>query len=410
MSWKDNIDNIKFSIQTGDGNIFYPLWRDSVKNMDFNVTGFDFIEVPGTLYERKQPRGANYTLSFFFTGDNFITDMASFEASANDRRPWTVTHPIYGVIVGQPTSIGRTDSLNACAVTVDFWESIDVDYPNTRFDVQDNTLVKKNSVMSSAAESYSSKPVFETEDIVKTKDRNTQVSSSFDEVITQNPLLADQYFSEYQNATSAAQNSADGLLSDSFNTIQQAQALVNLPARMEATVATRLDAFLQCYGKIKNILNTVADKVGFESNAAGVIANYAEASVNPIEGDYQTVPEVQAATNNLFDMYQDYLVTLDNASVGIYDVDNTFQPDALLQAQLYDLVMYTIANLYELAFEAQQERVIYTEKDTNVFLLCHRYMGLDANDINLDRFCTINNIKLKERFRIKKGRKIIYYV
>lgn len=410
MSWIDNIENIKYSIKTGDGKIFYPLWRDSVKNREFNVTGFDFIDVPGTLYERKQPRGANYSLSFWFTGEDFISIMAEFEISANDRRPWIVTHPIYGTINGQPTSIGRSDVLNAVEVTVDFWESIDVDYPNTRFDVQDNTLVKKNAVMDSAAQSYSNKPVFETEDIPKTKERNTQISSSFDKVITENPLLADDYYTEYQYTIAAATYSADNLLNNSFETIRQAQGLVNLPARMETTVTTRLDAFNQAYYKIKGIFNTVADKVGFESNAAGIIANYSEASVNPADSDYQTVKDVQKASDTLFDMYLDYLETLDNASVGIYDVGNTFQPDALLQTQLYDLVIYTIANLYQLAFEARQERIVYAEKDTNLILLVHRYIGLDANDENMEQFCTINNIKLKERFRIKKGRQIRYYL
>lgn len=410
MSWKDKIENIRYSIKTGDGQVYYPFWRDSVKNREFNITGFDFIDIPGTLYERKQPRGANYSLSFYFQGDNFIEEMAAFEASANDKRPWTVTHPIYGVIVGQPTSIGRTDTLNLVEVSVDFWESIDVDYPNTRFDIKDNTLVKKNAVLDTSAEVYSSKPIFEPEDISKTKERNTQISSSFDKVITQNPLQADAYYTEYQYAISAATYSADRLLNNSFEAIRQAQALVNLPARMETTVTTRLDAFSQAYNKIKGVLVTVADKVGFETNGAGVISNYADASVNPEEGDYQTMVQVQNASNTLFEMYNDYLLTLDNVSVSIYDVEETYQPDALLQSQLYDLVLYTIANLYQLAFEAQQERIIYTDKDTNAILLVHRYIGLDAEDNNLDQFCIINNITLNERFRIKKGRMIKYYV
>ena len=31
MAWKDNLENIKFTIKTGDGSVYYQLWRDSVK-------------------------------------------------------------------------------------------------------------------------------------------------------------------------------------------------------------------------------------------------------------------------------------------------------------------------------------------------------------------------------------------
>jgi hypothetical protein len=71
--------------------------------------------------------------------------------------------------------------------------------------------------------------------------------------------------------------------------------------------------------------------------------------------------------------------------------------------------MLTVSNLFDLAFDAQQERVVYLPKDSNLVLLTHKYMGL-ANDENMQRFREINNIKLKELFRIKKGRKIKYYV
>jgi len=92
-----------------------------------------------------------------------------------------------------------------------------------------------------------------------------------------------------------------------------------------------------------------------------------------------------------------------------YDIDNNYQPNPIVQSELHDLVMFTIANLFDLAFDAQQERVVYLPKDSNLVLLTHKYMGL-ANDENMQRFREINNIKLKELFRIKKGRKIKYYV
>ncbi len=102
--------------------------------------------------------------------------------------------------------------------------------------------------------------------------------------------------------------------------------------------------------------------------------------------------------------------TIDNASVSIYDVENAWQPNAIVQSQLYDMVVFTVANLFNLGFDSQQERVVYTEKETNLILLVHRYLGMDVNDENLERFRQINQIKMNENFKIRKGRKIVYYV
>ena len=155
---------------------------------------------------------------------------------------------------------------------------------------------------------------------------------------------------------------------------------------------------------------TVADKLRFESNAGAILANYADASVNPSESDYVVVTQIQQVAQNLSNLYADYLQILDQNTVGIYDTDNAWQPNVTAQNNLYELITYTIANLYNLGFESQQERIVYTTKETNLILLTHQYLGLDADDENIENFRQINNIKNEELFRIKKERKIIYYV
>lgn len=411
MSWENRINNVRFSITCGDGKEYFPLWRGGTKETEFNVTGFDFINVSGTLYERKLPRGSSIPLTFWFDGQNNIEQSESFERSAKDPRVWTVVHPFYGTIKGQPLRISRNDeNLNITAITVDFWESIDVDYPNSNFSVKDNSLERKIAIEESIAESFSSKDVFESADIVKLKQVNLDNSSSFTNAISENPSIADGVYANYQNATAKAFKSADNLLNNSFDAIVQAQALLDIPSRIETSVTVRLNAFKQAYNKSKTILNTIADKLLFESNSGAIIANYANASVNPLDSDYQVITEIQSVASDLITIYADYLQTIDNASVSIYDVDNAWQPNPIVQSQLYDLVVYTVANLFNLGFDSQQERVVYTDKETNLILLVHRYLGMDVNDENLERFRQINQIKMNENFKIRKGRKIVYYV
>jgi hypothetical protein len=405
MSWQNKLENIQFTIKTGDGKEWFPLWKSGEKSKEFNTSIYDFIDVPKSLVERKQPKSSKYPLTFWFDGENHVDTAEEFERSAEDKRYWTITHPYYGTIKGQPLSISRNDNnLNITEISVDFWESIVFDYPKSNLSIQDNTLVKKNEILNSSATSYSGRKVQEVADIQKIKESNLQIAKSFDN------LQTNETFSDFLNALSQAQKASDKLLNDSFDAIFKSEQLLNLPSTYEKKVIDKINGYISAYNGIKRVLNSVSDKLFFESIGASVLSCYCNASVNYQFGvDYTVATEVEQVASNLIQVYEDYLQTLDSASTSNYEIETNYQPNATVQTQLNDLVLFTLANLYNLAFEAQQERIVYTTKETNIVLLTHRYLGL-ASDENIETFRQINNIKLKELFRIKKERKIKYYV
>lgn len=405
MSWQNKLENIQFTIKTGDGKEWQPLWKSGEKSKEFNTSIYDFIDVPKSLVERKQPKSSKYPLTFWFDGENHVDIAESFEVSAEDKRYWTITHPYYGTIKGQPLSISRNDNnLNITEISVDFWESIVFDYPKSNLSIQDNTLFKKNEILNSSANGYSSRKVQEVADIQKNKEANLQVAKAF------NNLQTDETYSDYQNALSKAQKANDNLLNDSFDAILKSEQLLNLPSDYQQSVKDKISAYISAYNGIKRVLSTVSDKLFFESIGASLMACYCNASVNYQFGvDYTVSTDVEQVASSLIIIYEDYLQILDSASTSNYEIENNYQPNATVQTQLNDLVLYTLANLYNLAFEAQQERIVYTTKDTNIVLLTHRYLG-SATDENIEIFRQINDIKLKELFRIKKERKIKYYV
>lgn len=405
MSWDDKINNVKFAITTGDGKVFYPLWKPGTKSTEFNTSIFDFIDVPGSLADRKQPKGSKFPLTFWFQGADNIEQAEDFEKSAKDNRAWIITHPFYGTIKGQPVSIERNDeNYNITEIIVEFWESIDADYPNSNYSVKDNTFEKKTAVLDSCVESYASQPVQKPADISKNRGNNAQVARAFEKQQTNDT------FADYQNAFATAQKATDKLLTDPSNAISKSQALLDLPSTYETPVLSRAGAYLEAFSKYSKVLITLADKYFFQSQGAATIASYCNAAVNPIEGDYTIVPEVSRVSTDLVRIYREYVETLDSASVSGYNVEGSWHPDATVQSQLQDLVLFTISNLFNLGFDSQQERIVYTDRDTNFILLTHQYLGLDATDASLDKFRTINNIRLNELFKIKKGRKIKYYV
>ncbi len=405
MDWKDSLDNIQFSIKTGDGKEYFPLWISTDRSIDFNTNTFNFIDVEKSLIERKKAQSSKFPLKFYFQGSDCITQSDLFEASAKDNRYWTVTHPFYGTIKGQPISISRNDAnYNVSEIDVDFWETITFDFPKSNLSIQDNTLVKTESVMASSAQSYSSRVVPETKDIQKGKDSNLVVAKSFEN------LQNDETNIDYQNALSKAQKSANNLIKNPNDFILDAQALLAKPSFYETNVIPRVNAYKTAFLSLKKVFESKSDVLFFESQGATALSNLCLTSVNFGFGvDYTSVREIEIVVSIINDLYNDYLQTLDNNSTSIYDTVNSYQPYAVLQSELLNLIMFTTASLYNLAFDAQQERVVVLDKNSNIILLTHKYLGL-ASDENIQTFKTINNIRLNELLKLKKGRKIIYYV
>jgi len=406
MSWVNKIQNNRFSIVCGDGKEYFPLFKTGERSKEFNTTTFDFIDVSGSLVERKKPKSGKFPLTFWFQGDDNVEQSEAFEKSAEDNRPWTVNHVLYGTIKGQPVSISRNDvNFNITEITVDFWESISADYPTSNFSVKDNTYEKKQSVFASSEIAYSSKDVFKTVDIQKNKDAINKIASKLSK------LQTNDTFAEYSNKVNKAVKASDNLINDSQNAISTAQDTLNMPSELVETVQNRINAYVGAFESIISTLESVPDKLFFQSMGGAIIGAICENStIYEFGKDYTTIVEVEGVATQILSLYEQYLTIVDNASTSNYNLTDNFQPDPVMQSDLNSLVMYTIGNIYNLAFEAKQERIIYTDKVTNLILLTYRYLGLDASDENIETFRKINDIKLNELFRIKKGRKIKYYI
>ena len=403
MDWKERVDNIKFSIQTGDGKTYFPLYRGGETERSYNTSSFEFISVYGTLVDRKKPQSRKLPLVFWFQGADNITQADEFEASADDPRPWEVVHPFYGTIKGQPISIKRDDSsLNITEVTVPFWESIDADYPFSNFTVKDNTMDRHRAVLFASSFSYVTNVKFASIDISK----NAQ--SIVDMAGDMQNIQDDTTYATFQNTLNAGLKAIDKMLENPLNAINSIQAFLDLPSTYEQAVNGRIGSYVNIYDRLKTSIKTLADKKYFESAGASTIASMAMTMVNPEAGDYVLVSDVENMTAKLAATYNDYMEKLDSLKVSVYDVNNTYNADATVQTELNNLVNFTIANLYNMSFETKRERIVFTDKKTNAILLTHRYLGMDDDDVNLATFIQTNDIKLNELFAIEKGREIRY--
>lgn len=402
MTWEQKIE-IRFKITTGDDEVFYPLWRGAEKEREYNTSSFEFINVYGTLVDRKKPQGAKYQLVFYFDGADNIEMSDKFETSCEDPRQWVVEHPIYGTIKGQPLSIKRDDtSLNITEITIPFWESISPDYPFVNFSKKDNTMDMHRKTLYALSVAGTSGVNFTPADISSQSESLQQMSSDLE--VLQN----DNTYAEFQNALNEGLKAIDNLLLEPLNAIQTIQNFLDLPSTYQQAIKGRVAAYENIYWRLKESIENLADKKYYESMGGTILSLISIVLVTPITGDYILISDVEEALNRLSVLNEDYRQTLDNLSVNIYDVNNAYSPDANAQTELDSLMIYTFANVYSYVFGAKKEYKVVLTKNTNTILLVHRYIGLDANDENIDNFVKRNKIYFNELFSLKKGREISY--
>ena len=398
MSWKDRLSDIEFTIKTGDGKLFKPLWKGGEKTTEFNFSKFEFINVDGSLIDKRKPKAASIPLVFWFQGDDNIEQTEAFETSAKDTRFATVTHPFYGTLKGQIVKIHRNDNnYGITEVTVDFWESITNDYPNTEISLTDNVRERVTALDKLTASNYASTTIPITSDISLIKSVNSIVASRL------KPDAAN--YTKYINTVNKALKSANNLISDTEDSIEDSQKVLSTAYDFVDEVIDKVNNYIEAYNEIKDKV----DKALLEVLGSTVITSICNCVVNPIDTDYTTKAEVEAVSNLLTETYANYLETLDAQTVGIYDIDNAWVPDVDVQSDLLDLVAMVTNQLYIMSFDAKQERSIELEKNSNLILLTHRFMGL-ASDENLSEFREINGIYNDEVWQIKKGRIIKWFV
>src|SRR6478736_7730044 len=307
MDWSERIENIKFSIQTGDGKTYFPLYKGGETEREYNTSSFEFISVYGTLVDRKKPKSRKLPLVFWFQGANNTEQADEFETSADDPRPWTVVHPFYGTISGQPISIKRDDSsLNITEITVPFWESIDADYPTSNFTVKDNTRDRHDLVYSLASLSAITNVKFASIDIADQAQSIVDMSGEMKSIQDNNT------YAEFQNVLNAGLKAIDGLLEAPLNAIQSIQNFLDLPSTYEQAIEGRIASYENIYRRLKTSITTLADKKYFESIGGSTIASMSVVAVNPQFGDYVLVSDVEKMTSRIASIYNDYTETLDS--------------------------------------------------------------------------------------------------
>ena len=410
MSW---VERIKSGIQitTGDGKVYTPLYMITSRTVNYNVAEFEFPNIEGTLVKRSEPKGRRFNFELIFQGDDHLDVADQFETSAKDKRPWKVFHPIHGNLILQQTSLEfDATGLNHTMVKGSFIETITDDAPKVTIDPKDKSTTDAAIVAQKTVAAFADRVDPTPQDVTKMgNDISDMYNTAVDAIKSQ--VENNEYFNFFNRASGAILNAA----SDAEFAATAINDFIVYPFLFSSSVRNRLKTLGDQYKKLGESiveLLTPNQKAIYQLNAGSIFSSMVQTAINPADGDYQNITEVLDTVELITSTYDDFLTNLD-----ILQTDTSGEPDSFIPefdsiSSLTDLVNFAVSQLFVIATEAQVERVVILEKDSNPIELAHRFYGLQKNDgdANLDRFILENEIGLNEHLQIKKGRRLVYYI
>ncbi len=408
MTWKDRIDN-PYVIVTGEGTRFTLKWMNAALQQDFNLSTFEFPNVPGTLVKRRQPKGRAFSLDLRFDGENHLTQSENFRVAASDPRPWTIIHPYYDQLIVQPVRLRFDNSNhNVTHITGTVLETIESVFPRAELSITDDANQQKitsNEAAVTAFESASgSIPVAEVPAISQNVDILEATGNDF---ITD----AEQGFN-FRNTVLQAKASFDEVSGKPLQVLRNIQEVIDFPFRVTASVQARVNLISNQFNRVTTSLGTLLGfnrerKAYYETIGTTSVSALALAAVT--DPDYTNRAQVQNTITSILDQYNQFVEDLDTLqSENPVDPDS-FVPNADNFRLLESLVNLAVNNLFILAFDARQENTLVLDADTTVIELTHRFYG-SATDENIDLFIETNQIGLSEIFIVPKGREVVYLV
>lgn len=411
MSWEQDIDK-PYRITTGEGSVFEVLWKGASKSYEFNVSQFEFIGVKGSLVDRREVKGRTFPIQIYFQGANHFKEARRFETASFDKRPWKIEHPIYGIIIAQPIALtfDNNESENYSKITGEVIETITKSGPQTTrepIDVIEDIHVR---TIQAAGVAFSATAVPVPADMQKYNETIYTLGKP------KIPLQSE--FEQYFNAFNTAETAILSATSEPLAAIRTMQAVIEAPARFIIDVDTRIGLIKdQCESLIVSMAALItagpvslSKKALYEASVTSLVSSMSIAASTPLPKNYKKASQVLNVINVIIDIYNRHVTILGDLQVGTGGNPDDYNPDSDTQTNLNKIVNYTIANLFNIALNAKQERTYTLTDDDNAIILSHRFYGPSEDDEKLNQFIDENSIGISEILGLKKGRIVKYYI
>jgi len=409
MSWVERIQS-DIRITTGDGAVYEPLYMITEKSVEYNIATFEFPNIEGTLVKRGTPKGAKYTFKLVFQGDDHLDERKAFENSNRDSRPWVVNHPIWDTMRLQPTSLSYDPTgLNTSVITGEMIETIrDDDAIKSLTDPAEKTAMDIQDSLDNSIEQFSNNLAPTTSDVNQMSDDVADAYSLGSESV-----MTEDQFNEYFDLFNTANAAIAFAAADVSAAITAVQDVLIYPFLFTDGVKNRLNLLRTQFEKLGTSVATMTgfnEKTIYATNSGVILNAMISASINPEPGDYGNVKQVFESIDIILDVQNQYITNLNLLQTPNGGQEDSYIPEFSTINSINNVVNYAVSQLFAIALDSKQERVVYLDEDSNVIVLAHRFYGLEIDDSTIQQFMDENNIGLSGILEIPVGTKIVYYV
>ena len=394
MNWIERIENIELEIITGNGKSYFPLWKVANKKVSYNNKAFDFVGKKGTYIERKEPKGKQYEFIFYFQGAENLDVAKDFLLSAENKKSWTIRHPLYDDLIVQPLNLEQNnDNQNISIISGTFWETINIDEiiakPNSTAIIDSKIYDIDNSVVEKFND-YS----LQSNTATIANDSVLNINKAFEGITFSNDDKAE--YIEIKNAVNAYSLS---IANEMQKYSEELIKLVNFPNETDAIIQRKTVNIISAYNNILELCSVAnqQENTFFQLIGSALIGSICKSAISQ---SYNSREDVVVAIENIElvnDYWRDY-----------FDTYSEILQDEAIASNVDLIINETIGNLFAIAFNSKQLRQINLDADSNIIILAYKYFG--SGDENLQKFIDLNNLKVSEFLQLKKGRQINYYV
>lgn len=410
MSWIDRVQS-DFTITCGDGSSFTPLWVNASKSVEYNLGSYEFPYLEGTLVKRRKVKGRQYNIEIIFQGEDHLDTALTFDRSAADPNPWTISHPLYGSLKVQPISLMfDNNSFNTTRITGTVIETIEEDAPKATESPEDKIASMKSITDAQLSTSFATEVPAPRVAVVEGMKANNLANFNAGKKILSPGIDAENYYNAFNNANSFLSDVSKGLTAP-IDALSQVQNFLSAPVLFGVGVEARIKMFItQLNGLRQSLQNTIERpfKKIFEHNSGSIISSMAQTTVT--NASYPNRKSALTIAQYLIVMLDQYMEDLDTLQSDNGGSPVAYIPDANSLIALCQLVNYAVSNLLQVAANSKQERIVYLPYDMNIIEATHKYFGLVEDDSTIEQFIEVNDIKMDEYLILRKDRPITYFV
>jgi hypothetical protein len=419
-------------IETPDRKRHTFQYGDLEKNIEKKTSKYRFGDVEGSYVQDFGVGETSFPLTMYFSGKDCDTDAKNFEKSASKKGVCKLDHPVYGLKKVIIESIKRQDNLKTASgqviFTLTLTETIIFKIPQQDPNLGLGLLGALQALVDSITTAFNNS--FLGQFVNAVIDAANTITAIVNDIVASIEFIAsgiDGLTSAIYDIQRFITDNMSALLEAPFTLAGAINSLIQAPGNAIDNIESIYDMYMNMYDGVTSQSSPSAPASGAAVNTP-ISANNAAINtmvVSSIVGAVcnsaiNTSPETSGLTTRsdainfavkIMDFYyeaQEYMDSLQELNEN-NSLEYSFVVDSQLTYNLKNVVALTVQNLVSLAFSLKQERIIYTEKEYNLFELSYKLYG-SSKDEYIQAIIDNNELSGTDILMIPQDREIKYYV